>query len=73
MATLQEAIQMVDLYLQAERNVLEGKTVTLAGKSYTYENLSEIRSGRQEWERVKTRLSSNRRGPKFSRIIPQDI
>ena len=41
---------MIELYLQAERDVLAGKQVTFQGRTVTSENLNEIRSGRREWE-----------------------
>jgi hypothetical protein len=42
---------MVDLYIQAEKNVLEGKTITLRGESMGQEDLDKIRQGREYWER----------------------
>ncbi|MBK5072224.1 hypothetical protein I2492_04235 [Budviciaceae bacterium CWB-B4] len=46
---------MIQLYVEAEKSVLSGKSITFNGQQMTMENLSEIRSGRKEWER---RLSS---------------
>lgn len=51
--------QMVDRYLEAELAVLDGKTVTLAGRTLGMENLADIRKGRQEWE---SRVASERGG-----------
>lgn len=51
--------QMVERYLEAELAVLDGKTVTLAGRTLGMENLAEIRKGRQEWE---ARVTSERGG-----------
>ncbi len=45
------ATDMLDLYIAAEKAVLSGKSYTIAGRALTRENLSEIREGRQEWER----------------------
>ncbi len=48
--------QMVDLYMKAEAELLEGKTITFMGRQIGHENLKEIRAGRQEWERrIRTR------------------
>ncbi|MFS1525636.1 primosomal replication protein PriB/PriC domain protein [Microbulbifer sp. 2304DJ12-6] len=47
----QSAQAMVDLYIQAEIDVLAGKTTVINGRQFTTENLQEIRAGRQEWER----------------------
>lgn len=41
---------MLDLYLAAEKSVLEGKTVEWGDRRLSYENLSEIRQGRKEWQ-----------------------
>lgn len=43
--------EMLDLYIQAEKDVLEGKSVTLRGENMTMEDLDKIRAGRQEWQR----------------------
>jgi hypothetical protein len=52
---------MVDLYIQAEKNVLEGKTITLRGESMGQEDLDKIREGREYWERrVKNRLNGGK-------------
>jgi hypothetical protein len=57
-------LDMVDLYIQAEKNVLEGKTITLRGESMGQEDLDKIRQGREYWERrVK---SSTNRGKSYS-------
>jgi hypothetical protein len=42
---------MVDKYMEAEASLLLGKSVSFGGRTLTVENLSEIRKGRQEWER----------------------
>ena len=42
---------MVQRYVDAEMAVLDGKSITFNGQQMSYENLSEIRKGRQEWER----------------------
>jgi len=45
------ATDMLAAYLAAESAVISGKTVQFNGRTLTYENLSEIRKGRAEWER----------------------
>lgn len=47
----QSAQEMLDLYIQAEKDVLEGKSTTINGRMMTLEDLDKIRDGRQEWER----------------------
>jgi hypothetical protein len=44
------ATDMLALYVDAEKKVLEGKSATLNGQTLTRESLSEIRAGRKEWE-----------------------
>lgn len=43
--------EMLARYIQAEADVLEGKSVTFAGRQLTMVDLKDIRAGRQEWER----------------------
>jgi hypothetical protein len=45
------ATEMVAKYLDAETNLLMGKTISFGGRTLSAENLAEIRKGRQEWER----------------------
>lgn len=46
------AQEMVDTYLRAERELLEGgKDVQINGRRMTMAELPQIRSGRMEWER----------------------
>ena len=44
------ATEMVEIYLQAEKDVLEGKTIQMDGRTMTLEDLDKIRVGRKEWE-----------------------
>lgn len=47
---MSEATEMRALYLQAEKDVLKGKSVSVNGRSMTRENLSEIRQGFRYWD-----------------------
>ena len=53
---------MIQRYTEAEMTVLDGKTIRFNGQEMTMENLSEIRKGRQEWERRLSSLIAQRRG-----------
>jgi len=44
------AQQMVERYMQAEADVLDGKTIMFNGTSHTHEDIEKIRVGRREWE-----------------------
>ncbi|SEJ57835.1 hypothetical protein SAMN05216201_11167 [Pseudomonas linyingensis] len=46
-----QAESMVQKYIEAEVAVLEGRSVSFSGRTLTMENLSEIRTGRLQWER----------------------
>ena len=54
--------KMVDRYIEAELEILDGKTVTMNGRTMGMENLNEIRHGRQEWER-RLNNAKSKRGP----------
>ncbi|CAH6030278.1 TPA: hypothetical protein KE522_002031 [Citrobacter koseri] len=60
--TRSEIETMIQRYADAEIAVLAGKSITFNGQQMSYENLSEIRKGRQEWERRLTALNNQRRG-----------
>ncbi|MDV2864967.1 hypothetical protein [Phytobacter ursingii] len=62
---------IVQRYVEAEMAVLDGKSITFNGQQMSYENLSEIRKGRQEWERrlaASDRQSLGRPGYKLARF-----
>lgn len=48
----QEAADMVALYIEAEKDVLAGKSVSINGKMMSTEDLEQIRKGRIEWQRT---------------------
>jgi hypothetical protein len=48
----QEAADMVALYIEAEKDVLAGKSVSINGKTMSTEDLEQIRKGRMEWQRT---------------------
>ncbi|MBP4067351.1 hypothetical protein J9893_10165 [Aeromonas sp. MaB10011B] len=60
---LSDIDSMIELYLQAERDVLAGKQVTFQGRTVTSENLNEIRSGRREWEQRSASVANPARQP----------
>jgi hypothetical protein len=43
--------EMLDLYIQAEKDVLAGKNITFRGETMSLEDLDKIRAGREYWER----------------------
>ncbi|NIF58960.1 hypothetical protein F3J27_09030 [Enterobacter sp. Ap-916] len=53
---------MIQRYSQAEMAVLDGKSIRFNGQEMTMENLTEIRKGRQEWERRLSLMNQKRQG-----------
>lgn len=63
------ATDMLAAYLAAESAVLQGKQATIGGRTFSYENLAEIRDGRKEWEqRVASESASGVGAPTFGGI-----
>lgn len=46
-----EIQNMIQLYMDAEKAVLDGKSITFNGQQMTMENLNLIIAGREKWER----------------------
>ncbi len=62
------ATDMRDRYIAAEQAVLEGKTVKFGERLLGMEDLSEIRKGRQEWERKVSAEAAGASAPRFGGI-----
>lgn len=60
---LSDIDSMIELYLQAERDVLAGKQIAFQGRTVTSENLNELRSGRREWEQRRASVANHARQP----------
>lgn len=59
--------RMLQKYIDAEMAVLDGKSIEINGQSMTMESLSEIRKGRESWERRLQQFTSAQRGrPQYS-------
>lgn len=52
--------EMLDLYIQAEKDVLAGKNITFRGETMGLEDLDKIRAGRMEWERKVTQSTQRK-------------
>ena len=50
-STMSLATDMLAAYQKAERDVLQGRSISFNGRTVTFEDLAEIRKGRAEWER----------------------
>ncbi|EMJ9774421.1 hypothetical protein Q4R10_13585 [Morganella morganii] len=69
--TLEEIDDMIRQYTEAERAVLQGRSITMNGQSMSMESLSEIRKGREYWEGRRLALVSTRKGrtvPRFKLV-----
>lgn len=62
------ATEMHAKYLAAEQAVLEGKTVKFGERLLGMEDLSEIRAGRQEWERKVASETAGANAPRIGGI-----
>lgn len=47
---MSEATEMLALYIEAEKRVLKGQSYSIAGRSLTRANLSEITKNRDYWQ-----------------------
>lgn len=54
--------RMLQKYIDAEMAVLDGKSVEINGQSMSMESLSEIRKGRESWERRLQQVTDAQRG-----------
>lgn len=70
---LLSAKDMLQKYLTAEKNILAGKSGSVNGRSFSLENLAEVRAGRKEYEKIVSRLESGRTGPKVRRALINDM
>lgn len=69
--TLAQAQAQLDLYLQAEADILtRGQTTRLADRQRTRADLAEIRAGLSEWRKMVERLGAGRRGPRLMHVTP---
>ncbi|PTQ70361.1 hypothetical protein [Pseudomonas sp. GV071] len=62
--TLVQARGMLQRYLDAELEILDGKSVTFSGRTLTMVDLADIQKGRLEWERKVATLQGAARGRK---------
>lgn len=59
--------EMVQHYINAEIAVLEGKSYGFNGRTFTSENLADIRAGRVEWEaKLRAEQAGQSRQRRFS-------
>lgn len=66
--TLDQTQRMLQRYLDAELEILDGKTVTFSGRTLTMVDLADIQKGRQEWERKLSALQRRAAGGKPYRL-----
>lgn len=64
--TLAQAQAMLDLYVQAEMDILlNGQATGILGREYRSADLETVRQARQEWETKVKQLSANSGGSAF--------
>ena len=69
--TRKQISDMVNLYLEAEQKVLSGQSYTIANRSLTRANLSELRTARQEWEQRLINFDVNGSGGSTNYAVSQ--
>jgi len=69
--TLTEAQEMLNKYIEAEKAVLLNQSYTIGTRTYTRANLTSIRTGRQEWQKIVDQLSGSG-GMKVRRVLFRD-
>lgn len=73
--TLQDANEMLNLWIEAEKAVTSGQSYSISGRSLTRVNMKEIREAQQYWQGEIYRLQNNvnSRGARVLRVIPRDL
>lgn len=72
--TLQQADDMLQRWLNAEKAVATGQSYRIGSRSLERANLSEIRKQIDYWRAEVERLKTGRRrGPRFVRVIARDL
>lgn len=69
--TLTEAKTMLNKYIAAEQAVLKNQSYTIGTRTYTRANLTSIRNGRKEWQKVVDQLSGSG-GMRVRRVLFRD-
>ena len=64
MADMTQATDMVAAYIAAEMALMSGKEARLGDRTLRYEDLAEVRAGRQEWETAAATEAARSRGVK---------
>ena len=61
--TLAQAQQMLDLYVQAEMDIItNGQSTAILGREYRSADLETVRKARAEWDATVKQLSGNSTG-----------
>lgn len=68
--TLELAQSRLDAYLAAEEAALANRSYTINGRSFTRQDLSDIRQGIDTWNARVQRLSSGSMGPRLRLAEP---
>lgn len=69
----EQCLEMINLYIEAEKTVLSGKSYKIGTRELQRENLSEIISARRKWEENLKLAQNNGKVRKIRRFIPRDL
>jgi len=73
--SLSTAIEMRDAWINAEKSVMKGQSISIQGREVRRADLSEIRQAIQYWSKIARQLDRKRRGKgtmRISSIVPMD-
>lgn len=72
--TLQEARNMLNMWIEAEKAVATSQSYTIGSRSLTRANLAEIRKSIEYWRNEVAALEhGNSNGRRVVRVIPRDL
>lgn len=71
--TLQEAKDMLAMWVEAEKTVATGQSYKIGTRSLQRADLSEIADRIKWWRNEVSKLQNNRRGARVMRVVPRDL
>ena len=74
MITIDEAKEMLSMYLEAEKNILRGQSYRIGKQELTRANLTEVVKNREKWQKIVNDLENPLGSrPKIKRIVIRDL
>ena len=74
MNALEEAKEMVKLYIEAEKKILSGQSYKIGTRELTRADLTKVVENREKWQKTVNELeNSNGKRPKIKRVLIRDL